>query len=350
MSMQLTLPNARYPKEEMLTRFYTTLLDRLREQPRVTGAGVASGLPPAWNDTRNRFTLEGQPRPDRTDNGPRERATVVSDGYFAAMGMTLLRGRDFTIRDDADAPPVLIVSESFARRYWPGAEPLGKRIRFMGNDTTLVEVVGVVRDARHNPNVSITPIAPTMYVPVATRAWSTMSLVVRSDADEKETVAMVQRELAKLDPGLAPGDVLPLPYLVKASLSPQRLTAAMLGVFAALAMLLAVIGIYGVMAYLVTQRTSEIGIRIALGAQRRDVIREVMRHAGLLVGLGLAIGIGGALAMAKAMRTLLHDTSATDPLTFGLVSAALALVALAGSFIPARRAAAVDPMVALRSE
>jgi putative ABC transport system permease protein len=211
-------------------------------------------------------------------------------------------------------------------------------------------IVGVVGDARYNPNLGRPPLMPVVYVPVAQMPWNTMTLVVRTAGDPLAATAEVQRAIGAIDPALAAGDVMTLQRMSSDALSPQRITAGMLSVFAGIAVLLAVIGIYGVISYSVTQRTHEIGVRMALGAQQRDVIGRVLRHGLLLAALGIAIGSAASLGLTRAMATLLHDVSPTDPLTFIGVALVLVGVAVLGSWLPARRAAAVDPAVALRSD
>jgi putative ABC transport system permease protein len=213
---------------------------------------------------------------------------------------------------------------------------------------SLTTIIGVVGDARHNPNVGRQPLAPVVYIPVTQVPWSTMALVVRTAGDPAASAIDVQKAIGSIDPALAAGNVLTLERMLSSSLSPQRLTAGMLSVFAGIALLLAVIGIYGVMSYTVSQRTHEIGIRMALGAQQGDVVRRILRRGLVLATLGIAIGTAGSLAMTSSLATLLHEVSPTDPLTFSLVAVILAAVALLGSWLPARRAAAVDPVIALR--
>jgi predicted permease len=272
----------------------------------------------------------------------------VWDGYFAAMGIPVRRGRDFDRHDDKAHPSVAIVSEAFARKYWPGQDALGKRISVLADSMYLTTVVGVVADVRHNPNTGRAVLAPVVYVPAIQGPWDTMTLMVRTAGNPLEVTADVQRVIGSLDQALAPGNVQTLERMLWSSLSPQRITAGMLSVFAGIALLLAVIGIYGVISYSVNQRTHEIGIRMALGAQRADVIGRVLRQGLVLAALGIAIGALGSFAMARGMATLLHEVSPTDPLTFVAVAVILALVAVLGSWLPARRAAAVDPVVALR--
>jgi putative ABC transport system permease protein len=348
LTMQLALPGARYGDDDDVARFYTTLLDRVREIPGVTSAGVTSSPPPAWNDNSTRFILEGEAKPQRGDPAHKERLRVVSDGYFATLGMRVIRGRDFTRHDVKESPRVAIVSDAFAKKYWPGKDPIGQRFSTLADSMVATTVVGVVGDARHNPNVGRAPLAPVNYIPLTQVPWNTMTLVVRTTGEPSAINAHVQRAIGSIDPALAAGDVMTLQHMLLAALSPQRITAGMLSVFAAIAVLLAVIGIYGVMSYSVTQRTHEIGIRMALGAQQGDVVRRVLRQGVRLSAIGIAIGSVASVGLTRGMATLLHDVSPTDPTTFTAVAVLLAGVALLGSWLPARRAASVDPVVALR--
>ena len=346
-TLQLTLPSARY-ETDAVAAFYTKLVDRVRELPGVRGAGMTSALPPAWEDHSTRFILEGEPKPQRGDPAHRERLRVVSEGYLSALEVPVRRGRDFDRHDDRAAPSVAIVSEAFARKYWPGQDPIGKRISNLADSMFLTTVIGVAGDARHNPNTGREPLAPTMYVPLTQAPWSTMTLLVRTAGDPAAIMPEVGRVIGALDPALAPGDVATLQRILSSGLAPQRLTAGMLSVFAGIALLLAVIGIYGVMSYTVSQRRHEIGIRMALGAQQRDVVRRVLRQGLALAAVGVAIGSVASLWMARTMATLLREVSPNDPVAFVAVALILAAAALLGSWLPAKRAAAVDPVIALR--
>jgi putative ABC transport system permease protein len=348
LTMQITLPVARYKTDSNLVAFYSSLLDRVRELPGVRAAAVTSSPPSSWDDNSTRFILDGEGKPQRGDPAHQERLRVVSEDYFTTLGAPITKGRDFDRHDDITSPPVVLVSEAFAKRYWPGQDPIGKRLSALATTMVWSTVVGVVGDMRHNPNTGRAPLAPVVYVPATQGAWSTMTLVVRTGGDPAAIAADAQRVIGTIDPALAAGNVATLDRLLTTSLAPQQITAGMLSVFAAMALVLAVIGIYGVVSYSVTQRTHEIGIRMALGAQERDVVRRVLRQGLGLALVGIALGSVGAFAMSKAMRTLLYDVSTTDPLTFIAVAGTLAAVALLGSWIPARRAAAVDPVVALR--
>jgi putative ABC transport system permease protein len=348
LTMQLTLPPARYKTDAQLSAFYTTLVDRVRELPGVQSAAVTSSPPPSWDDNSTRFILEGESKPQRGDPAHQERLRIASDGLFATLGASVKRGRDFNRHDGEESPSVAIVSEALARRYWPGEDAIGKRISALADSMHLTTVVGVVSDMRHNPNTGREPLAPVVYIPATQVPWSTMTLVVRTVGEPTSVAANVQKVIGSIDPSLAAGNVVTLERMLSSSLAPQSLTAGMLSVFAGIALVLAVIGIYGVMSYTVSQRTHEIGIRMALGAQQGDVVRRVLRRGLVLAALGIGIGTAGSLAMTRGMAMLLHGVSPTDPLTFGTVAVILAGVALLGSWLPARRAAAVDPVVALR--
>jgi predicted permease len=273
---------------------------------------------------------------------------VVSDGYFNAIGIPLKQGRDFDRHDGHDAAPVAVVSEAFAKKYWPGEDPIGKRILPLGSPPIISTVIGVVGDARHNPNVGRLPLAPVLYVAAPQDAWRTMTLVARANGDPTGLAPEIQRAIGKIDPALAAGDVVTLARMLSGGVAPQRITAGMLSIFAAIAVLLAVIGIYGVMSYNVSQRTHEIGIRMALGAQQGDVVRRIMRQGFRLAALGVVIGSAGSWALTRQMTALLDWVRGADALTFVGVATALGIVAMFGSWLPARRAAAVDPVVALR--
>ena len=350
LTMQLALPATRYETDSHRVTFYNALLDRVAELPGVRAVGITSAAPPAWNENSTRFILEGEPKPQRGDPAHLERLRVVSDDYFTALELPLKRGRTFTRHDDMSKPDVVIVSEALAKKYWPDEDPIGKRISFVATEMGMATIVGIVGDARHNPNIGRTPLAPVVYVPVNQRPWSTVTLVARTVGDPLAATGQIQRAIGSIDPALAAGDIMTLERMLSMALSPQRITAGMLSVFAGVAVLLAIIGIYGVMSYTVTQRTHEIGIRMALGAQQGDVIKRVLRHGLVLAAFGIAIGAAASLGLTRAMATLLHDVSPTDPLTFIGVTLVLAGVALLGSWLPARRAAGVDPVVALRSD
>jgi predicted permease len=294
--------------------------------------GIESGMPEAGNE-------------------PAADERRVTPGFFDAMGVPLLRGRGFTDADRADAPPVTIVSESFARRYFPDGDPLGQRLRIGGvrDDAspwwTIVGVAGSVRSRALDRQPE-----PEIYLPFAQRASRGMSLVVRTAGEPAAVMPLLRDVVGSLDPDLPVSQVATARELARASLASQRFLGSLLGAFAGLALLLAGVGLNGVIAFTVRQRVREIGIRLALGARPGDVLGAVLGRGLRLTAVGLAIGAGGALAAGRTLRGLLYDVSPTDPGTFAAVGVVLTATALFACYWPARRAARLDPVEALRHE
>ena len=350
LTMQLTAPFARYAKTSDAESMYDHVLSAVRAEPGVEDAALTTYLPPDWTNYSARIFLEGERRPTRSDPARTPHWQMVTPGYFATMDIPLVRGRAFTEHDDSTSAGVIVVSESMARTYWPHESPLGKRIGFAGNDTTMVTVVGVVGDVRFNPN-SGPALAPTYYLSVAqAHPWRTMSLVVRTKPDPAAITRQIERAIANVAPTVAPGSVLTLDHVHGTSLSPQRITSEMMAAFAIVALLLAALGIHGVMSYTVAQRTRDIGIRMALGAQRSDIVHSVLDSTMKFVVLGVAIGVAGAVVMTRVLAHLLTQLSPNDPLAFAAAVVVLAAAAVAGSYLPARRAMRVDPAIALQRE
>jgi predicted permease len=271
-------------------------------------------------------------------------ANIVGPGSFGLLRSPMARGREFTAQDRTGSLPVVIVNESFARRFWPGEDPIGKRLR---NGDALRTVIGVARDSRIR-SVTAEP-EPYFYLPYLQRTEPNMILAVRTTGDPGAIMPAVRHEVKALDPNL-PVQAGTMEDSLGLSLFPQRVGATLLGVFSALGLVLASVGLYGVVAYAVAQRTRELGIRIALGAEARDIFRVVLGHGVRLMAVGLAIGVGLALLLTRLARGLLVGVSPTDPLTLGGVAAILMVVGLVASYVPARRATRVDPLVALRDE
>ncbi len=350
LTMQLTAPIARYSTTTAADAMYERVLAAVREVPGVESAALSTHLPPEWGSRQARIHLEGEAKPTRSDPARMPRWAMVTPDYFEAMGIRLLSGRTFAARDDSTSPSALVISESMARSYWPGQSALGKRIGYAGNDTTMSTVIGVVADVHFNPN-SGTAVAPTYYAAVAqSHPWRTMSLVIRTKGDPTLITRNITSAITSVAPALAPGSVLTLEHLYASSLSPQRLSSEMMGVFALVALFLAAVGIHSVMSYTVAQRTHEIGVRTALGARPADVIRGVLGTAGRFVLLGVALGIAGAMVMTRGLAHLLTQVSPNDPVALGGAVLVLALAALLGSYGSARRALRVNPAVALRGE
>jgi putative ABC transport system permease protein len=327
--------------------FYSEAIERIEALPGVEAAGVVSNLPFGGNMDMYGFHVEEKPAANPAEAPSAERYSVSPD-YLRAMGIPLLRGRGFTEQDNANAPLVTLINRTAAQRIWPNEDPIGKRIRLGAIDNPLRTIVGVVGDVNHYDLET----APDLqaYIPHAQWTDSYMLLVVRATAEPGALTGPVRQVIHSLDPDVPLHKITTMRQLVSASAAQRRFTLLLIAVFAAVALLMAAIGLYGVMAYSVTQRTREIGIRVALGAQGADVLRLVVRQGLRLVTLGVALGLMAALALTRLMKKLLFEVSATDPVTFAGVAALLALVALLACWIPARRATRVDPMVALRTE
>ena len=296
----------------------------------------------------NRTTLSFPPTPG-SDQDPLAGIYWATPDYFPTLGIRLLDGRNFTRHDRVGQPKVALVNEAAARALWPNDTPLGKTIAVgQGGFQDGATVVGVVSNVRSG-SIELAP-RPDVYIPVSQSHQPRMRLFVRSDLDRGSLVRAITREVRALDPNLPLSEIKSLEEWVGDAMWRTRVGMWLLSAFAALALLLTAIGIFGVMAQTVMQRTPEIGIRMALGAQRRDVLSLVLGQAALLTGAGLAVGVGSALALTRLMSTLLYGVPPHDPLTFAAVVAILTLVALAACYIPARRATRIDTVVALRTE
>jgi putative ABC transport system permease protein len=347
-TFQLSLPPAKYKTTDRAPLFYSSLLDSIRSVPGVHAAAVSSGIPfGVGNYTTSPVTTTGGSILPAGSSVPID-WRIISPGFFRAMNMPLLRGRDFTDADNANAAPVMIVSQATAKRFWGDADPIGKALHRVADPKKIAfTVVGVVGDVRSN---SLNQETPTLYYPLAARATSLMDVVVRTQDAPDAVLPAIRQKVHELDSELALANVRTMDEWVSNSAAQPRLNAMVLGVFAALAMLIAVVGIYGVLAYSVNQRTQEIGVRMALGAQPRDVLRLVVAEGMRVTLIGLCGGLLGAVVLSHAISSLVYGVKIHDPATFALVSVILGVVALGACAIPARRAARVDPMVALRYE
>jgi predicted permease len=296
------------------------------------------------------FTVEGSV-PATGTAAPQADLVFVSGDYFRAFGVPLLRGRPFLPTDHADAPRVCIINQTLARRYWPGEDPVGKHIKTGGLERPTnpwMEVVGVVGDMKFTSLE--TPADPTLYQPYQQGAWSAMYLVVRATQDPLNLVAPLRAAVWSLDKDLPVARVRTMDQLLSKSVAQPRFRAWLIGLFGCAALLLAAVGVYGVVSYSVTERTREIGVRVALGARRGDVLRLVIGQGLQLAGLGVALGMVGAFLVTRLLTKLLFAVKPYDPLTFAGAAALLSVVVLAACYIPARRATRVDPQVALRYE
>ncbi|HEV8702066.1 MAG TPA: ABC transporter permease [Candidatus Polarisedimenticolia bacterium] len=350
LTLRIRIPDARYSQQEKQIRFYDDVLRRIQGLPGVTAAGLTSDLPLGGTDSFLGFGIEGRPQ-EKLGQGPEGGWHQVSPDYFRTMGIPLLRGRGFDARDLRQAPGVAVVSQTLARRYWPGEDPIGRRITFGTDDkgeSYWTTIVGVVADVRQK-GLHAEP-RPEIYVSSMQSPSRYATLIVRSGLDPAGLAASVRREVQGVDPDIPLYDVKTMREVLDGSLAARRFNMALLALFAAVAVLLAGVGLYGVLAYMVTQRTHEIGVRMALGARPRDVLRLVVGQGMALALGGVLLGILGALALTRVLSTLLVGVAATDPWTFGIVVPLLSAVALLACYVPARRAARVDPLIALRYE
>lgn len=346
----LLVPDKSYPTEQRQAAVFGEIVAKLRATPGVEGAAAVFGLPQGAMRSRVTFELEGQPKATASE-GRDASYRQVTPGYFAAMAIPLRLGRDFSAMDRTNTLPVVIVNEAFLKRFMPGTSRTalpGTRINLEGGTNTWLEVVGVVGDVRSEEVA--TPPGPEIFLPMTQKCWGFASLVVRSPLDTAAVGNAIRAAVALVDSNLPVDAVQPLRGIVDESLASRRLQAGLVGCFAVLALVLAATGIYGVMAYSVSRRVQEIGIRMALGARLEDVLSLVLRQGMTLTLVGLVIGLAGGLAVARLLADLLYEIQPHDPPTFGGVTVLLAAVALLACWLPARRAARVDPMIALRSE
>ncbi len=347
LSLRLSLPATRYATPEAVTAFYQQLQDRVKALPGIEAAGTSYLLPLSnnavgWEPT----TIEGfVPRPG--EDLIISNSSFVGHDYFSVMGIELVEGRFFDERDQKGAAEVALVDDQFVERFWPGENPLGKRLQ-RGGRPPWRTVVGVIRNKKEYKPESEPPFG--VYYPLGQIPVGSRYLIARTTADPLPLTAAVIKEIRELDAELPVYDVNTMEQRLYDSLARRRFSMLALGVFAACALILAGLGIYGLMTYWVNQRAHEIGIRMALGAARHNILQLVIRQSLLLVSIGIVIGLGGAFALTRVMESLLFGISATDRLTFVLISLLLAGIALLASYLPARRATKVDPMIALRYE
>jgi putative ABC transport system permease protein len=348
-TMRVSAPAARYPGPVEVRAFYARLLDRLRATPGIESVATATAVLQPVVTNSGIYSIEGQapPPPEQRIEYPVE---VVSPEFFETLGIHLARGRGFSPQDHADAPRVVVVNESFARLGWPGQDPIGRRIR-AGDETSQapwMTVVGVIRDIRR---ADVTrAIRPELYLSALQTTPRTMMLLVKTTGEPSAIVPAVRRELQAIDPQLPLFAVATLGESVAGTMNQPRFQATLLATFAIVALVLAAIGIYGVTAHAVSQRTQEVGIRMALGAHRRDVLRMMLLQHLRPAVAGVVIGVVGAVLLGRYLDTLLYGIAATDPATFAAIAVALVAVALIACWVPARRATRVDPLIAVRAD
>jgi predicted permease len=350
LTMRVSLPTTKYARPEQVRAFYRDALDRVSALPGVQAAGAINGLPLSTSGSSGTTTMDTQAvAPDQAS--PEADWRVATPSYFKALGISLVRGRDFDERDTDVSPPVVVVDETLANTYWPNEDPIGKRLHRGGRaapDPRWATVVGVVRHVRCRTLEALSRVQ--VYWPAAQRpAWS-MSLAVRTSSDPGALAGAVQKEILAVDPDQPIYRVRTMEEWLESSLARRRLSMLLLSIFAGAALLLSAVGIYGVISYWVSQRTREMGIRMALGAARADLLRLVLHQSVVLAGAGVVLGFAGSLAVNRLLSSLLFNVKPNDPLIFLTVAVGLAAVALLASFLPAHRATRVHPIVALRYE
>ncbi len=348
LAIALAFPSSRYPDAERRLDAANTLVQRLAANNAVLAVGATSILPLGGSDNDTGFLIEGRPMPRDRSEAPVAWYRRISPGYFDAIGMRLLRGRGFTELDREGAPLVGIINETLARRYWPEGDPIGARISDESPDGPWITIVGIVADARQNGPDQ--PARGELFLPLAQVPSPFVTVVVHTAGDPRALVPTVRAEVSSIDPMLPLAGVTTMDEALRQATALPRLYLSFFAFFALIALALAAIGIYGVTAYAVAQRTPEIGVRMALGADSRAVLRLVLRQAIILVSAGLLIGTALAIGLSRLLANLLFDLSPTDPPTFVAIAIVLAVVGVVASWLPARRATRVDPLRALRTE
>jgi predicted permease len=347
LTMELSLPVTKYARDKPVSDFFVELIRRVQRLPGVEGAALTSILPLSGTNSDSSFAIEGR-NPLAEAVYPDEEVRAVTADYFRVLKVPLIQGRFFDDRDTVDAPETVIVNQAFAKKWFPDQDAVGKRITFSNPkkpDPKWITIVGVVGDMRHR-GLEVEP-KPEYYMPHSQNSYRGMILAVRSKQDPRSLTATIRNEIRQLDPELPVANVRTMENITSDSIAPRRLSVVLLNAFAVIALVLSSVGIYGVMSFLVVQRTHEIGVRMALGAQRRDVLLLIMGRAARLVLLGAGIGLLLAVLSSRALSALLYQVATFDLPTFAGVTFALAFVAMCASYIPARRATKADPMIAL---
>jgi putative ABC transport system permease protein len=351
LTMEMDLRTAQYDKQPAILNFWEQVLARVRVLPGVEGAALGTVVPLTDSHSRSDITIEGMPLP-KPGNFPHPDEHEVSPGYLRTLGVPLLRGREFTVADTENAPLVGMINAMIARQFFPNQDALGKRFMFgrpsADRPPKWITIVGVTADTKLYGLAN--PARLEVYIPFRQSVSGAMDLVVKSAADPAALTSSIRYAVASIDKDQPIFAIATMQQLVKDSVSTRRVTLILLGIFSALALVLAAIGIYGVISYSVAQRTHEIGIRMALGADGGGVLRMILAQGAKIAGAGVVIGLAASLGLTRLMANLLFSVSAADPLTFAAVAIALVLVAMLACYIPARRALRVDPIIALRYE
>jgi predicted permease len=352
LTCQIQLNGERYDTTNEAAAFYRDALERIRSVPGVESAAVTNKLPLDWQFNMPVIF------PENPDQVQSVQFRMITPDYFRVMNIALRQGRVFTEADNAGTAPVIIINEAFARRYFDGKDALAQQLSVgRGANDPLRQVVGIVSDAKQSSLDR--PAPPMIFEPIPqmtdklmaiARAFTAANFTIRATGEPAGLMAAVKREIAALDPTLPLSEIRSMEELTARSVATQRFNMLLLGLFAVIGLLLATVGIYGVVSYVAELRTNEIGIRIALGARAGDVLALILKHGLALATIGVALGLGASLVLTRLMKSMLFGVSATDPVTFVVISVVLAGVALGACFVPARRATKVDPMIALRYE
>jgi putative ABC transport system permease protein len=346
LTLRVPLAGGRNAAQPRRIAFFAEVVERCAALPGVRSAGAVASLPLTGLGVGSTFAIDGRPAPPPEER-PIGLVRSATPRYLATLGIPLRAGRDFGVFDGKDAPPVAIVNDTLARRFWPGANPLGGRV-VIDNLGRTAEVVGVAGDVK--PDRLENDDWPTIYLPYAQAPAASMSLVLRTAGDPMAAAGPAIREVRRLDPDQPVADIRSMDQVLDGSVAGARFNTLLLAIFAGVAFLLATVGIYGVIAYNVTERTHEFGIRLALGASGGDLVRLVVKYAARLAGAGIAVGVAAALALTRLMASLLYTVTPTDPATFAAIVLMLGAIALLAAYVPSRRAAALDPAGALRHE
>jgi predicted permease len=354
LSLRLSLPTAGYEEREQVVRFFEQLLDGIRSSPGVSHAGAVAGLPLQTQRGDWNFYMEGETPTSSGSDRPAD-WQVVTPGYFETMGIRVVRGRLFTAADRFESPAVVLINETLARTFFTGRDAIGRQIRLSGPDKPWMTIVGIVGDVRQDGLDAAAP--PEMYLPHTQfrpfwrdSTLRTFSIVVRATGDAGSVTGVVRQHVRALDPNLPISQVITMQEVVSRSVAERRLNMLLLAFFAAVALVLAVVGTYGVLAYQITERTREFGVRMALGASRGEILRMVVRQGMMPAATGVLIGLVGAAMATRLLTSLLFETRPVDQATFGGAAALLLTAALIACCVPARRATRVDPSTALRAE
>jgi putative ABC transport system permease protein len=346
LAFRVALPDAAYPKPQNQVAFFDRLIEKLQTSPQVESVGMVQQLP-MRGDYVLSFSIQGR-APAKPGEEPSANHRAISPGYFHALGIPLLRGRAFSDRDVENSPMVAVVDEAFARRHFPNDDAIGRGIDIGNGTDGFYEIVGVVGDVHHG-GLDAAP-NPTMYVPFKQDVFSSMWMMVRTKGDPAQHTSLARQAVREIDSSLPAFSITPLATVVDESVAQRRFSMLLLGLFALVALFLAAVGLYGVVAYTVSQRTQEIGLRMAIGAQPGDVLRMVVGGGMKLAALGVVIGIAAALGLASLVASMLFGVTPFDPASYAVTAAVLLIVAAFACYVPARRAMGVDPLVALRQE